>query len=378
MKKRILIVGYHFYPQNTPRAFRTYELVKEFVRRGIEVDLILPNKEIFSGHSRVLKKFNLLNIEYLGDNRSFKKTSLASSLKFNNYFRNIAKQIYRYFNPFSETQSYINLVYKYLRCHNVRYDLILAIAHPFSTLVGTARAIRHNDILEECSVKVAEYSDPFTLQSTMKMFPLYRILDKWIANTFDYISIPTEKAVSSYIKLKIADRIKVIPQGFDFSEVELNVYNENSIPSFGYAGVFYEKIRNPEVFFDYLLTLEYDFRFYLFTSSSNTVTNGFINRYKDRLQEKLVLFYDIPRLELIKKLSTLDFLINIDNTSNNQVPSKIIDYALAKRPTYSFSQHNFDTAEFQQFIDRDYEKSLSVDIARYDIRNIADQFLHLR
>lgn len=378
MRKRILIVGYHFYPQNTPRAFRTYELVREFTRRGIEVDLILPNKEIFLGYSRALGKFNLLNIEYLGDNRSFKKISLADSLKLDNYFRNIAKQIYRYFNPFAETRSYINLVYKYLRCHNVRYDLILAIAHPFSTLVGTAKAIRHNDILEECPVKVAEYSDPFTLRSTMKILPLYRILDKWIANTFDYISIPTEKAVSSYIKLKTADRIKVIPQGFDFSEVKLDVYNENSIPSFGYAGVFYEKIRNPEVFFNYLLTLEYDFRFYLFTSSSNMDTKIFIDKYKDRLQEKLVLFYDIPRLDLIKKLSILDFLINIDNTSNNQVPSKIIDYALAKRPMYSFSQHNFDAKEFQRFIEGDYEKSLFVDIAQYDIRNIADQFLYLR
>ncbi|MEA4966726.1 MAG: hypothetical protein VB048_01230 [Bacteroidaceae bacterium] len=376
MEKRVLIIGYQFYPQNSPRAFRTYELVKEFVRRGIKVDLILPNKEVFAEQNLVMENDNL-NITYLGDSSSFKRISLANSFKIG-FFRQKAKQIYRYFNPFAENRGYINLVYAYLRSHKVDYDLILAIAHPFSTLVGTAKAIRHNDILNQSPVKIAEYSDPFTVQNLTKMFPLYRVLDRWIANTFDYLSIPTEKALTSYLKIKDADKIKVIPQGFDFSEIELNDYNRNPIPSFGYAGVFYEKIRNPEVFFDYLVTLECDFRFYLYTSSSNMDTKIMINKYKDRLQDKMVLSYDIPRLELLKRLRSLDFLINLNNTSNIQVPSKIIDYTLTKRPIYSFSQNDFDVETFQSFMEGNYERALSVDITQFDIRNVADQFLQLR
>ncbi len=41
---KILIVSYHFYPKNTPRAFRTHELVKEFCKRGFDVTLILPKQ----------------------------------------------------------------------------------------------------------------------------------------------------------------------------------------------------------------------------------------------------------------------------------------------------------------------------------------------
>ena len=33
-KKRILIVSRSFYPDNSPRAFRTAELSKEFARQG--------------------------------------------------------------------------------------------------------------------------------------------------------------------------------------------------------------------------------------------------------------------------------------------------------------------------------------------------------
>lgn len=39
---RILIVSGFFYPTNTPRAFRTTELAKEFARCGHEVTVMIP------------------------------------------------------------------------------------------------------------------------------------------------------------------------------------------------------------------------------------------------------------------------------------------------------------------------------------------------
>ena len=40
----ILLVSYYFYPELTPRAFRTFELVKEFCEQGHKVTLLIPNK----------------------------------------------------------------------------------------------------------------------------------------------------------------------------------------------------------------------------------------------------------------------------------------------------------------------------------------------
>ena len=42
---RILLVSGFFYPQNTPRAFRTTELAKEFARLGHEVHVYFPESE---------------------------------------------------------------------------------------------------------------------------------------------------------------------------------------------------------------------------------------------------------------------------------------------------------------------------------------------
>ena len=42
MKKKILIVSRSFYPENSPRSFRTTELVKEFARKGNNVTVLTP------------------------------------------------------------------------------------------------------------------------------------------------------------------------------------------------------------------------------------------------------------------------------------------------------------------------------------------------
>src|SRR5690606_36615775 len=129
------------------------------------------------------------------------------------------------------------------------------------------------------------------------------------------IVIPSEKAIKSYLKIKSHDKIKVIPQGFDFKEIILSEYLPNEIPTFAYAGVFYKKIRNPTFFFDYLSKLDMNFKFVLYTSFLNSDSMDIVNKYKPILGDKLEIYFNIPRLKLITELSKMDFLINIDNIS---------------------------------------------------------------
>ena len=41
-------------------------------------------------------------------------------------------------------------------------------------------------------------------------------------------------------------------------------------------------------------------------------------------------------------MSKMDFLINLENLNKEQSPSKLIDYAISKRPIFSFNQNNFN------------------------------------
>ena len=45
MSKNILITTYFFYPEILPRAFRAFELAKEFAIRGHNVTVYIPNYE---------------------------------------------------------------------------------------------------------------------------------------------------------------------------------------------------------------------------------------------------------------------------------------------------------------------------------------------
>ena len=40
---KIILVSNYFYPQNSPRAFRTTELAKAFSRQGHKVNVIVPS-----------------------------------------------------------------------------------------------------------------------------------------------------------------------------------------------------------------------------------------------------------------------------------------------------------------------------------------------
>ncbi len=373
--KKILVIGYFFFPENRPRAFRTYELVREFVSQGFQVDLILPGRQVFTDHPIEMDN---LKIKYLGNAIEHNKMDFSKSFSKQSRWRNIARSIYRYFNPFTNTVNYIFQVRKELKKNYSGYDMLLSISYPVVCHIGTALALSRNKQLRATPIRVAEYSDPFYTKRNAKMFFIYKYLDRWAASKFNYITVPAEDEVSAYKKHIAADRIKVIPQGFNFQDVVLDTYTRNAVPQFAYAGVFYSKLRNPKKLFEFLEKMETPYVFHLYTSPTNTDSMDVVNQYAHRLGDKLEIHYDLNRLELIRRLSKMDFLININNSSLAlKSPSKLIDYALTKRPVFHFDHNDFDETKFRNYLNGVYDPD-QFDISRFDIKNIVRQFLELK
>lgn len=369
----ILVVSYHFYPENTPRAFRTFELVRQFCKNGHKVHLLLPNKSVFTDKPVQLQN---LEISYLGPKIQIINRTGVPVLPKKNVIKSIVKGAYTYFNPFANSYSYINQLFSFLKSHQKSYEFIVSIGVPVASHIGVGLALKRNKQLGAGAVKVAEYSDPFSNQSYAKMFLAYKSLEKYVIKSFDYIIVPTPKAISSYLNMKDESKIKVIPQGFDFSETKITGYEKNPVPTFSYAGIFYDKIRNPEFFFQHLTKLTSDFRFIVFARKTN-FTAEVLHKYKALLGEKLVIHYDLARLDLINELSKMDFLINLDNNTSSQVPSKLIDYSLSRRPIYSTSQDSFNADVFNDFLSGNYETQMVIDIEDYNIVNVARKFIDL-
>ncbi len=377
--KTIAITTYFFYPQITPRAFRAFELAKEISRKGYSVEVYCP--DIGYDYTQIEQEHNI-TINTVAPGFFLNKNVLKSSKPTDLSEKRIKKMVF----------SFIFFIMKYIyvggrsfefaitlaskfRKEKKSFDSILSIGLPFCTHFGVALASLGNKKLARSYI--ADYGDPFSFNKELNTTFYYKYIEKLVLNRFDAIVVPTEIAVETYTYFKPQSNIKVIPQGFDFSSIRLHNYEPNEIVSFGYGGVFYEKIRNPKCLLDFLCKYEGDFRFYLFTDVNNSENIGLLNPYKEKLGDKLIISPLLPREDCLYELSKCDFLININNISQTQIPSKLIDYSVTKRPVYNFNQNTFSEIDFNRFLQRDYPEVGAIDISQYEIKTVADNFIKL-
>lgn len=378
-QKSILIVCYHFYPEITPRAFRAYELAKEFSSLGHKVSVVLPDNsydynDIINEHKIKIIKiksgylFNK-NVQFDAKDTQDKSVKIHTSILYK-----LLKKIFFYTHPNGRKFEYFWPLFMYLKKEKHVYDLTISIAIPISTHFGVALGRLFNKNFTK--VAVADYGDPFTYNSNKKQLFYYKYLEKFWLNSFEYVSVPIESAINAFNYFNIKDKIKIIPQGFDMSHIRLLEYKKKDIPHFAYAGIFYENIRNPKILFDFLLKIKQDFRFILYTNKNDL---KLVKPYIDKLNDKLIIKDFIPREECIMKLSQYDFLINMQNVSSVQSPSKLIDYAITKRPVFNFDQNNFDQKMFLDFLNRQYSYQFinDININEYNIINIVTKYLQL-
>lgn len=382
---KILIVSYHFFPAITPRAFRSFELAKELSKLDNNVTIVIPKCNFDYKDLELEYNFRIIEVDsgfFIAKN--YKKKLSLSSNNFKKEFNkeSIARKFFKkifhaiYMNGY--LFEFFWPVYKYLSADKNKYDLAISIGLPISAHLGLALARKANKQLAD--VFVADYGDPFSYNQNGKANILHRNIEKMILNQFNFISLPVEDAKKAFEKFKVSDKIKIIPQGFDFYNVKISEYKKHKIPHFAYAGMFYENTRNPAVLFDYLCTIEEDFCFVLFTPINDRVNMACIEPYINKLGVKLVVNKLVPREECIFELSKFDFLINQNNLSMIQSPSKLIDYALTQRPIFHFAQNDFNEEDFKLMFNgifRQKHQRNIIDVDRYNIINVAKEFLKL-
>ncbi|MGV3461109.1 MAG: glycosyltransferase [Flavobacterium sp.] len=363
MPKKILIVTKGFYPENSPRAFRATELAKAFVKQGHEVTVLLPKNEVdyssfLADNPMSIKTFRL---KY---GRLTSKNKFIGEIK-----RKIGRVLFLLFEyPNIEIMFRVKKELKNV----VPYDLMISIAVPHAIHWGIA-AVRTEDN-PIAKTWVADCGDPFmgnTLETIRPPF-WFKYLEKSFGKKADYITVPTETSVKAYYP-EFHSKIVVIPQGFDFDEIKINHGNEvNPVPTFAYAGgVALSGIRSPKLILDYLLEQGKDFRFHIFSNNSTV-----LEKYGKHPQ--IVLHEAIPRPQLLQELAKMDFLLNLNNGTVNQTPSKLIDYSLVKKPILDVQAENPDFAVIDEFMNGDYRRKFEVkDLDRFSIQNVALQFLNL-
>lgn len=388
---KILLVSYFFFPENTPRAFRAHELAKEFARMGHEVTVYIPEhdfnyEDLKKSTGIILKEippgFLLERKTKPADGKdpgSFYDQKTGAKSRVLKFLKPLLGVFYNLVYVEKAAAEYFYPVYDSLKKDRGGHDLLISVGLPFSAHIGCFLALLKNKSLAR--VKVAEYGDPFSLSIHKWQFrycKIYKLIEKLILTQFDFVTVPTTDMAALFRELKEPGRIKMIPQGFDFSEIRLEKYEKNKIPSFAYAGIFYPGIRNPGNLLEFLAELDIDFRFHIYTDMSEPKSMNCITPHMEKLGKKLILHDSIDRIQLIRELSKFDFLVNIRYETDYQILIKLIDYALAGRPVIELSQDWIDEERLVRFITGIYDNlDDNIELSSYNVKNVAPQFIEL-
>lgn len=362
---KIVIVSGSFFPENSPRAFRTTELAVELARQGHDISVYFPTKGI--DYSRFEFEHNLKIIS-LGELK-WKGVKLRGNLLELKLRRTLRRGLQMFFE-----WPDIELMFKvYKAFKNIpKCDLIISIAVPHPIHWGVAKArSRLNKIAEKW---VADCGDPYmgdAVDSFRKLF-YFKYIEKWFCRKADFITIPVESAKSAYYP-EFHNKIKIIPQGFRIDKIVIPDFKKvNDCPYFAYAGGFIKGKRDPGPLLKFLSEYNQKFKFIVYTSQPEILMP-----FTKLLGEKLEIRNPIPREELLKVLATMDFLINLDNNITTQVPSKLIDYAIAGRPILNLTSE-LDYTNLIDFMNGNYRNKMKLDcISNFDIKLVASDFLKL-
>ena len=97
------------------------------------------------------------------------------------------------------------------------------------------------------------------------------------------------------------------------------------------------------------------------------------------MKGKLEIREYVERSVLIEEMKKVDFLINFENNSNVQSPSKLIDYAIVNRPILNVNTSIIDKGKIKAFLQRDYSDSYRIsNLEDYHIRNVVSKIIKLK
>ncbi len=367
-RNKILIISRLIFPAQNPRSHRATELAKELARQGHEVVLygVLGKYDYSAFESEYHLKVRNLGRMIFATYNSDEKIR-------NNIIDKVLNKLLRRILEYPDLELMFRIPRIIRSEKNV--DLLVSVAAPYPLHWGCALS---KQLYKKSfpSIWAADCGDPYMgniIKGEKGKYFYFKYPEKWFCNLADHIILPFEGAKEGYYA-EFRKKIKVIPQGFRFDDTRLCEPKPTyAVPTFAYAGVFYSGIRNPSSFLSYLTTLNEGFKFIVYTKNVQ-----FILPFQEHLGEKIEIRGYVPREELLYELSKMDFLVNFENNTNIHLPSKLIDYAMVKRPILSIPSNALPVATINEFLDGDYHNQFIVhDVEKYNITRVAGQFYSL-
>ncbi|MEZ8267268.1 glycosyltransferase [Vibrio cyclitrophicus] len=227
---------------------------------------------------------------------------------------------------------------------NNEYDLIISVSHPFSSHLLGLYAKKYNNNNVRWHVDIG---DPFSLISDIKINSnifrrINNIAEKLVLNKSDRIFVTNSIIKDEYLnEFNVSgDKIKVLLP----IRVEPPIrYQFNPYSHVIYAGRFYPKVREP-IFVVKLLSMiksySKDYSCDIYGCHVNDIVDTF--RLDVSSLSDVSINGMLDKHKLNGKISSASIIINLGNTTDNQLPSKIADLMFCGKPVINVYQSEKD------------------------------------
>lgn len=213
-----------------------------------------------------------------------------------------------------------------------QFDTIISVSCPHYTMFALAQST-------VAAQKVAYMVDPYWSNKTMpyavslkRELRFYQTIDMAIITNLMYqenLSTPL-RAYKSKMSVLPFPGIKpstAAPFGKAHGGASINCL---------FIGNLYAKIRNPEFIFRFAEQVDGDICFTFVGGGHESFPTDFFSGYQQRLGNRLRILPPVESETADRMLQEADVLINIGNSIENQLPSKIFDYFNTGKPIANF------------------------------------------
>lgn len=347
---RFLIISHSYFPANEPRSFRWTEISETFVKMGIKVDVLTTsNKKNWSSLSRkngtkIIRVFDPIYSFFSGRPKTNDRSLKLSKSRFS--IAGIVSKVLILIRWPDYAWLWILpavIVGRKLLIKR-KYDAIISVSNPFSSHVVAYMLLKKkSDIVWLC-----DYGDPFSFESSypsnnQKLYHnLNFSIEKKVLSVSRKISVTNAAVIlkfQEYFNLSrvlykvIPPFLNVFPKDFIFNK-EVDVFDREAI-NIVYSGVLYSKIRNPSFLLDLIVRIKDRFlgkkiKLHFFGALGDC--ENIFEKYHLGMNQWLFIHGSVNRNELHQYLANANFLVNIGNKNNFQLPSKIFEYISTHLP----------------------------------------------
>lgn len=347
--KRVLIITYDFYPENTPNTYRWNSIIEEWLvcEPSIEIFVVcantggLVNYEVVNGvhvyriETLLGKLKSTSTVNLVNDNLTVEKVSKIKEILSNTlgfiYFE-IVQKLYYPDHAFTFLIPAYNIAKRLVQENDIKN--VVTVSWPFTdSLIGLLLKKKFKNKIKW----VVDIIDPFCFDKKINNYKIYKRLnvffDKKVIEKCDYSFVLTDVLKKEYLKLwpQYEDKIGVSENLVKLTELgkeNLSLIKKKLV----FIGTLNSEVRNPNyllLFFVQLLESDSMYELHFYGNIADT-KNEF-KKYEKLIGKNIFIHGVVSKEESLKLMNEAQVVFNIGNSNKYQEPSKIFEYIFYRK-----------------------------------------------